>query len=178
MSMRALWCCLGLCGLAAFTRGNLNLAYPPVDAMVTWPPGCRRLGGKRSVSSHASQPAVPEPWFHPGSSDLWLPLLIVVFHHSKSLSDCWALIFLQSEFSTVAGLQPGSPGRHACSEEAWKEEKFVMRLFDFHATVTRCSLSVRGMIIWATIKSNQCQMASDWHAGGTQALKSSAEKKS
>lgn len=70
----------------------------------------------------------------------------------------------------------GQPGRHACSAEGWKEEKFVTRLFDFHATVTRCSLSVRGMIIWATIKSNQCQMASDWHAGETQALKLLAGK--
>ncbi len=53
-SMRVHWCCLGLCGLAAFTRGNLKTAYPPVDAVVTWPPGCRRWGGKQSIISHAT----------------------------------------------------------------------------------------------------------------------------
>ncbi len=53
-SMHVCRCCLGLCGLAAFTRGNLKMAYPPVDAVVTWPPGCRRWGGKQSIISHAT----------------------------------------------------------------------------------------------------------------------------
>lgn len=93
----------------------------------------------------------------------WLWYSITVNH--CLIVELWSSCKMSSPQSRGSG-QAAPDATHAQK----KLEKFVMRLFDFHATVTRCSLSVRGMIIWASIKSNQCQMASDWHGGGIQII--------
>lgn len=133
--MRAWWRCLriGLCGLAAFTCGNLNMAYLPVDVAVTWPLGCRRWGRKGRVSSRA-QPAVSNRDFILDQltfdSLYWLRYSITVNHILivELWSSCRKAAKARSRSRKALA---GQPDCHACSTEDWKVEKFVTKLFDF-----------------------------------------------
>ncbi len=158
MLSRSLW----LSGIHAW---NLKMAYPPSGCRGHMTSRLPAVGWKAEHYFTCNQPAVQIPDFildHLTFHSLyWLRYSITV--NRRLIVELWSSCKVHLPQSQA--FSSGQLACHACSAECWKEQKFVTRLFDFHATVTRCSLSVRGMIIWATIKSNQCQMASVWHAG-------------
>lgn len=83
---------------------------------MTLPATCS--GVERGVLVHMQSSSSQETWFQRGSADLWHSILIELFHHSESQDDCWTLIFLQSAFATVAGLQLGSSAATHAQQKA------------------------------------------------------------